>query len=183
MGRRPMIAVIGNGSIGPDDMAYKIAESVGELIIDHGYRLLTGGLGGVMEAASRGARSSGRYKEGDIIGILPGPDPDDANEYVDVAIPTGIGIARNMIVTNADAVIAVGGGSGTLSEIAFAWQKGKLLIAMDVPGWSKEMAGRRIDDRIRYGDIPEDRIFSAAAASEAVDILAEMLPRYMKERS
>ena len=82
-----------------------------------------------------------------------------------------------MIITNSDAVIAVGGGSGTLSEIAFAWQKGKLVIAMDVEGWSGKVAGMKLDDRIR-NNMHDDRIFKASSVKEAVDILKEKLPYY-----
>lgn len=180
MTRKISIAVIGNGFAESGSEEYETAERIGELLIDSGHRLLTGGLGGVMEAASKGARTSSSYMEGDILGILPGLDPEDANEFVDVAIPTGLGIGRNMIVTNADAVIAVGGGTGTLSEMAFAWQKGKLLIALILPGWSGELAGRRMDERTRHPDIPDDRVREAETPEEAVRILNSMLPLYMK---
>jgi uncharacterized protein (TIGR00725 family) len=176
---RALIAVIGIGDLEDEDPIYRLAMEVGRIIIDEGFRLVTGGLGGVMEAASRGARSSEKYHEGDIVGILPGADKGSANRYVDVPIPTGLGIARNMIITNSDAVIAVGGGSGTLSEIAFAWQKGKLVIAMDVEGWSGKVAGTRLDPRIR-NKIPDDRIYSARTANDARSILKEQLPLYQR---
>jgi uncharacterized protein (TIGR00725 family) len=89
--------------------------------------LVTGGLGGVMEAACRGARDAG----GTTIGILPGADRSAANPYVDVAIPTGLGEARNaLVVRSADAVIAIGGAYGTLSEIAFALKAGKRVVGL-----------------------------------------------------
>ena len=88
---------------------------------------MTGGLGGVMEAACRGARDVG----GTTIGILPGADRSAANAYVDVAIPTGLGEARNaLVVRAADALIAVGGAYGTLSEIALALKAGKRVVGL-----------------------------------------------------
>ena len=89
--------------------------------------MVCGGLGGTMEAACRGARSAG----GTTIGILPGLDRADANPYVEVAVPTGLGEARNaLVVRAADAVIAVGGGYGTLSEIALALKAGKRVVGL-----------------------------------------------------
>jgi uncharacterized protein (TIGR00725 family) len=96
--------------------------------------LVCGGLGGVMEAACRGAKEAGAT----TIGILPGTDRADANPFVDVAVPTGLGEARNaLVVRAADALIAVGGGYGTLSEIAFALKAGKRVTGLgtwDVEG-------------------------------------------------
>jgi uncharacterized protein (TIGR00725 family) len=89
--------------------------------------LVCGGLGGVMEAACRGAKDGG----GTTVGILPGTDRGEANEFVDVAIPTGLGEARNaLVVRAADALIAVGGGYGTLSEIALALKAGKRVVGL-----------------------------------------------------
>jgi uncharacterized protein (TIGR00725 family) len=91
---------------------------------------VTGGLGGVMRAASRGAHEAG----GRVIGILPGSCPEDANEFVEVAIATGVGEARNVIIANtADAFIAVSGGWGTLSEMAFALKQGKRVVSLGAP--------------------------------------------------
>ena len=174
---RALIAVIGIGTLEEKDPLYHIGMELGKLIIDEGFRLVTGGLGGIMEAASKGAHMSEKYREGDVIGLLPGSEKGSANRFVDIPIPTGLGIGRNMIITNSDAVIAVGGGAGTLSEIAFAWQKGKLVIAMDVEGWSGRVAGTNLDGRVR-NDLPNDRIFKASTAKEAVRILKEELPRY-----
>jgi uncharacterized protein (TIGR00725 family) len=174
--RKKVVSIIGEGTIGSDDDRYLITERIGFLLIDNGYRVMTGGLGGAMEAASKGARNNPKHKDGDIIGILPGQDPADANEYVDIAIPTGLGIARNHVVTNSDAVIAVGGGAGTLSEIAFAWQKGRLIIAMKVEGWSGEMAGKRIDGRRSMAGPGMDSINEANTPEEAIRLLKELLP-------
>ena len=148
--RRPLVAVIGNGAIpAPPDAVLEAAEALGRALVDAGYRVITGGLGGVMEAASRGARSSPRWCDGDVIGVVPGYDAGAANPYVDVCIATGMGYARNVIVgSSADAVVAVLGGAGTLSEMALAWQLRKPVIALDLgAGWSHALAGRAIDDR------------------------------------
>jgi uncharacterized protein (TIGR00725 family) len=101
---------------------------VGRALGERGVALVCGGLGGVMEAACRGAKGAG----GATIGILPGSDRAAANEFVDVAIPTGLGEARNaLVVRAADAVIAVGGGYGTLSEIALALKAGKRVVGLE----------------------------------------------------
>ncbi len=113
---RPItVAVCGSGTANPD--LTKLAEEVGRIIVQSGSRLICGGLGGVMAGACRGARSAG----GTTIGLLPGQDSTAANEWVDIAIATGLNEGRNLlIVLNADGVIALPGGPGTLSEIALA---------------------------------------------------------------
>lgn len=112
-----IVAVIGGRSAGAELLAE--AESVGRVLAEHGAIVLTGGLGGVMEAASKGASEAG----GQTLGILPGEDKSEANPHVSVPVATGLGIARNVIIARtADAVIAVGGEYGTLSEIAHSLQ-------------------------------------------------------------
>jgi len=132
MERTFAIAVIGPADASPPELA--VAEDVGAAIAAAGWTVVTGGLGGVMEAASRGARS----RLGATIGILPGSDPDAANGWVQLVIPTGLGQARNtLVVAAARGVVAVGGGYGTLSEIAFALRAGKPVFGVgtwDVPG-------------------------------------------------
>lgn len=119
------IGVVGGGSCSPD--IYELACEVGVEIAKRGYRLVCGGLAGVMEAACRGAREAG----GITIGILPGVDKQDANPFVDVIIPTGLGHARNILVVHAsDALIAIDGGAGTLSEIAIALKVGKPVVGI-----------------------------------------------------
>ena len=83
-----------------------------------------------------------------------------------------------MIVTNADAVIAIGGGAGTLSEMAFSWQKGKLLIAFRVEGWSGKLADTRIDGRDRKVSVDDDRVHGADTPKEAVDLLDDLIEMY-----
>ncbi len=120
-----IISVIGAGSCNKE--IYCIAEEVGRLIAQKGATLLTGGLGGVMEAASKGAREAG----GTTVGILPGFGKEEANPFVDIPIITGLSDARNIIVVrSADAVIAVSGEYGTLSEIAIALKLGKPVIGI-----------------------------------------------------
>jgi len=121
-----IISVIGAGSC--DKKTYVIAEDVGRLVAQSNSILITGGLGGVMEAASKGANEAG----GTVIGILPGFSKKDANAYVTIPIITGLSHARNVIVVrSADAVIAVAGEYGTLSEIAIALKLGKPVIGIN----------------------------------------------------
>jgi len=112
---RLLIAVVGGSTCSSEEAEW--AAAVGRLVAERGAVLVCGGLGGVMEAAARGAKQAG----GLTVGILPGSDADDANPYIDVPLATGMGEMRNaLIVRAAHAVIAIGGGWGTLSEIALA---------------------------------------------------------------
>jgi len=123
-----IIGVIGSGRCSSD--VSHIGYEVGRLIALHGGILITGGLGGVMEAASRGAKDSG----GITVGILPGTSREDANPYVDIPVLTDMGHARNVIlVRSAQAVIAIAGEYGTLSEIALALKTGKPVIGLHTP--------------------------------------------------
>jgi uncharacterized protein (TIGR00725 family) len=132
------VAVVGSGEARPDDR--QAAEAVGLALARSGAVLVCGGLGGVMAAACRGARAA----EGTTVGILPGTDRDSANEWVTIAITTGLGELRNgLVVRAADVVIAIGGGPGTLSEIAFALKTGVPVIGIDT--WEIERV-ERIDD-------------------------------------
>ncbi len=159
--RRKVVAIIGNNSA-PQEVA-EAAEAVGKGLVERGFRLVSGGLGGVMEAASRGAHAAATYREGDVIGLLPGKDAAAANPWVDVVVPTGLGYARNVLVVSmADVVVAIGGGAGTLTEIAMAWQLDKPIVALEVGGWSARLAGEKIDERAR------DAIVAARGAEEAL---------------
>lgn len=118
--RRTIIGVIGSASPGPAGL--ELAYAVGGLLAEAGVVLVTGGLGGVMEAASRGCHDAG----GLVIGILPGSEAAAANPYVDLVIPSGMGHARNVLVAQtAQALIAVEGALGTLSEIAIGLKAGR----------------------------------------------------------
>ncbi len=119
------VAVCGASDPRPDQRA--LAREVGRRLAESGAVVLCGGLGGVMEAAAEGAASAG----GTVVGILPGGDRTAANPYVTLAIATGLGEARNAVLTAAaDAVIAIGGGWGTLSEIALARKRGRPVVAL-----------------------------------------------------
>jgi hypothetical protein len=123
--QRIRIAVIGGSR--PGRQAVENAYEVGRLIARAGAVVVCGGLGGVMEAACRGAREEG----GLAVGILPGGSPAEANPWVDVPIATGLGYVRNsLVVLNADAVIAVDGEYGTLSEIAYGKIHGKKVVGL-----------------------------------------------------
>jgi len=125
MTRPVQIAVIGAAEGEPE--ALEAAEEVGRLLAEAGAVVICGGRGGVMEAASRGAKSAG----GIAIGVLPGSDPAEANEHVAHVVATGVGQARNLaVVGSGEAVIAVDGHWGTLSEIAFARKLGKPVVAL-----------------------------------------------------
>jgi len=146
----PVIGVIGGKTAEPDQLLE--AEEAGRLISRAGATLATGGLGGIMEAASRGAKSEG----GIVLGILPGEDRSAANEYVDVAVATGFGIGRNIVlVRTSDALLAIDGQYGTLSEIAYALQMGKPVIGI--------------------GSWKIDGVVPARNAREAMDIILKSL--------
>jgi uncharacterized protein (TIGR00725 family) len=117
---RKIIGVIGGSAV--DQTAFETAYQVGKLIAEAGAILVCGGLTGVMEAACKGAKEAG----GTTIGILPGLKINDANQYVDIPVATGLGHGRNLVIINtAQAMIAISGRYGTLSEIGFALQSGK----------------------------------------------------------
>lgn len=147
-----MIAVIGGDDAPPDAVA--AAEAVGRELAQRGHTLVCGGRGGVMEAACKGAREAG----GHTIGILPGPDRSDMNRYVDFPIVTNLGAARNaLVVLSADAVIAIDGNYGTLSEIAMALIHGRPVVGLGT--W-----------RLTRGDgVEDDRVIRAESPSEAVE--------------
>ncbi len=155
-----MISVIGGAD--SDIGALQTAEHLGEEIAKRGVTLVCGGLSGVMEAACRGAKKHG----GLTIGLLPSLDKNSANRYVDISIPTGLGYARNFLVARTgDAVIAISGSAGTLSEMAIAWFSDKPLIALaGTGGWASKLAGAKIDDR------RQDIVFPAETPEEAVSI-------------
>lgn len=165
--RPPYVAVIGDGEPrGPN--AHRIlewAEEIGLELARAGATVVTGGLGGVMEAASRGARSVG----GVTIGILPGADASEANEFVSIPIATGLGVVRNLVVvTSADAVVAVGGRHGTLSEIGLALRMGRHVVALS--SWRVESEHRLGGPRVHRVRDPREAASLAlrlAASGEA----------------
>ncbi len=149
--RKKIIAVIGGSE--PSSEEARLAEEVGCELARQGATLVCGGLGGVMEAACRGASSEG----GVTIGILPGDSPETANPYVQIPIATSIGYARNIsVVKSAQAVIAVGGSYGTLSEIAHALQGNIPVIGLNT--WSMSRNNQ-----------PDNSIIQAQNSTEAVN--------------
>ena len=161
--RRPVVSVIGFGGELDED-THHTAMVIGRLAVEAGFRIVTGGLGGVMSAACEGARCAANYREGATVALIPSDDPSTANPYADVVIPTGLGVSRNaLVVAAADVVIAIGGGAGTLSELAMAWQAGKPIIALrHTEGWSKRLADACLDGRrstaIQGASTPEEAI-------------------------
>jgi len=155
----PIIGVIGGSAPTKEETA--AAEAVGRALAESGAVLICGGLGGVMEAACRGAKSAG----GLTIGILPGTDARQANPHVDVPIVTGIRCARNVIIARtAQAVIAIGGSYGTLSEIGFALNFGKPVVGLGT--WEVQREGH-----------PPAPIVRAATPEEAVERALELARR------
>jgi uncharacterized protein (TIGR00725 family) len=161
---RRHIAVIGPGE--PADPAIlAAAHAVGTGLARAGCVLVCGGLGGVMEAACRGAKQAG----GRTLGLLPGTDRAAANPYIDIAVPTGLGEARNaLVVRAADAVVAVGGGWGTLSEIALAMRTGVPVIALD--SWTvSDGTGAAVIGPTTVGDAEEAVRVALAAVPMRAD--------------
>jgi uncharacterized protein (TIGR00725 family) len=157
--RRLHVAVIGPGTA--DAATAAAAEEIGRRLGEAGAAIVCGGLGGVMEAACRGARSAGAP----TIGLLPGDDPDAANRWVETAIPTGLGELRNgLVVRAADAVVAVGGAYGTLSEIALALRAGLVVVGLGT--WELAQGGR-VDDRILRAASPAEAAALALRAATA----------------
>ncbi len=151
--------MIGPGS-GASAAELEAAEEAGAAIAEAGAILLSGGLGGVMEAACRGARS----KLGMTVGLLPGDDREDANGWVLHAIPTGLGEGRNALVArSADALVAIGGGWGTLTEIGFAARLGRPVIGVGT--WELAHGGRPVVGVTPAGD-------ARAAVAMALEALA-----------
>ena len=174
MPRPLVITVIGKSARDANDpvppQALTAAEEVGRLIAERGAVVVSGGLSGVMEAVSRGAKSAG----GLVIGILPGFDKQDANPYVDVALTTGMGWMRNTLtVRAADAVIMISGGIGTLNELTVAYEDKPTVILEGTGGWSdriREIAydGKHLDEAHRA------TLHYARSPKEAVDLALQL---------
>jgi uncharacterized protein (TIGR00725 family) len=153
------VAVVGASEATPELSA--IAEEVGRRLAEAGAVVVCGGLGGVMEAAARGCTSAG----GTSVGILPGQDRADANPHLTVALASGMGETRNALVVGAaDVVIAIGGGFGTLSEMALAARVGTPIVGIDT--WS--LAGRTVEDPAVHVETP------AEAVAHALEAIATM---------
>jgi len=158
--RKYQIVVIGAS----DDVDNQVeAYDIGKFIAQRDIVLITGGRGGIMKYASKGACDN----DGVVIGILPGDDFSEANEYCTTVIPTGIGFARNIInILSGDIIIAIGGKTGTLSELAYAWQYEKTIICCTFArGWSRNFPESEIDDR------KGGRIYSADNVQDVFEII------------
>ncbi len=168
------IGVIGSGGDASSEAMLAAAEAIGLAIARHGATLVTGGRAGVMEAASRGARSGG----GLTVGILPSARRGDANPHVMLAIPTGLGSARALtLVRSCDAIIVVGGGAGTLVEVGLAYLESKPIVVV------RQMGGLadRIEQFLLDGQYLDDRrlvpILFADTAEAAVELATSLSAR------
>jgi hypothetical protein len=154
---RPRIGVMGPSACGPHPL--HLAAEVGRLIARNGAILICGGRGGVMEAAACGAKEEG----GVTVGVLPGSSASHANPYIDIPVVTGMGDARNCInVLTSQAIIAIHGSYGTLSEIALALKCGTPVIALET--WSLIPPGPGLPPEIILAETPQDAVEAALAA-------------------
>ncbi|MEK6278221.1 MAG: TIGR00725 family protein [Actinomycetota bacterium] len=163
MGRKRQIAVIGSGTCDQDSHTAELAEEVGRRLAEASVVLVCGGLGGVMEAASRGAVAAG----GTVIGIVPSDSVEHANPRCTHVVATGIGHARNLaVVASGEAVIAIGGEWGTLSEIGFARRLGRVVVTL--LSWQARGEGPMAD---------APGVVGAESPQEAVEAALASLPR------
>lgn len=174
--RRICVSVVGDARLTVDSPLRKLCVDLGLLLAENGFTLLNGGLGGVMEQVARGVSLS---RNGLSIGIIPGSNSLEANPFTSVIIPTSMDHARNAIVSLADAIVVVGGGSGTLSEVALAWSNRRLVVALRGSGGiADKVADKPLDSRIRYHSIKDDKIFGADSIADVIHILQQKLPLY-----
>lgn len=174
--RKTTIGVIGNAARPGVELAPELlsaARELGRLIAESGAVLVNGGTGGVMEASAQGAKAAGGF----TIGFLPQADHSHANEYLDVAFPTGMGTIRNILTARCcDAVIMLGGGVGTLNELTIAYDVGAPVVVLrGTGGWSDRIRdalveGRWLDERrsaeLEFADTPADAVTQALAATD-----------------
>ena len=167
MVKKRQILVIGHNTNGCTPKHEKAAYDVGAEIAKSDSVLITGGLGGIMEAASKGAHES----NGLTVGIIPQDDPTLANEFCDIVIPSGMGLTRDFLnALSADGIIIVGGGSGTLSEVCAAYMHKKPMVAIRNLGGSIE---QYIDSYIDHRE--NVKILGADTAQEAVQKILELI--------
>jgi uncharacterized protein (TIGR00725 family) len=143
--RTRSIAVVGSGKErSPEEVA--LAESLGAALVRSGYAIICGGTGGVMEAVARGAvaaRKKARHPP--VVGLLPGYDVESGNEHLDLALPTGLGHARNALVASAgEVVVCVGGAMGALSEVALARKMGRPVVALTPSGGTAQLVAKAL---------------------------------------
>lgn len=147
---KKLVGIIGSGqqTLNSDE-ELKFAYELGQALGRAGYKIVCGGLGGIMEAVSKGVKSVAGQASVDVVCIIPQDRAEYANPFCDIVIPTGMGIMRNfLVVRSSQVLIAISGGSGTLSEIAAAWQMGKkVLCVTGFGGWAARLAGEDLDQR------------------------------------
>ena len=167
MSKKRQILVIGHNDNGCTPLHKQVAYDVGAAIANSNSVLITGGMGGVMESASKGAHDAGGLN----VGIIPQDDAIHANQYCDVVIPTGMGLTRDFLnALSADGIIIVGGGSGTLSEVCAAYMHKKPMVAIRNLGGSVESyVDGYVDHRKNV------KIIGADTAQSAVDIILELI--------
>ncbi|MBI4257698.1 MAG: TIGR00725 family protein [Thaumarchaeota archaeon] len=171
MDRKPQILVIGYNENACTPQLYELAYRAGKRVAEKDAILITGGLGGVMEAASKGCSDAG----GICVGIIPFDDRSKANQYNSIVICTGIGYARNFATAySADAIVVLGGGAGTLSEMAAAYLKATVMIAVERSGGvAQQYAGKPLDERnlaiVQAAKDPEEAVDRAIATALSRD--------------
>lgn len=167
MAKKRQILVVGNNEDSSTAELEKMAYETGLEVAKSGSVLITGGLGGVMHAACHGAKDA----DGLTVGIIPQNDPSFANEYCDIVIPSGIGLARDFLnALSADGVIIIGGGSGTLSETCAAYMHKKPIVAIKNTGGTAEMfADKYLDSRQNV------KIVGVNSPKEAVKYILEKI--------
>lgn len=182
MARLPVIAVIGKSAKDPNDPvapeALRMAEEVGREIAKRGGVVSSGGLSGVMEAVSRGAKEAG----GLVIAILPGDDKESANPYVDIPIATGMGAMRDVLNVRAgDAVIAISGGVGTLRELTEAYEIRPVVVLRGTGGWADKLPELAYEGHYLEGG-KVGYLHYASSAKEAVDLAFRLIEQGARPR-
>lgn len=170
---KPYIGIIGPNENNCSKEIYQFAVKLGKLLSDREINVVTGGKLGIMEAVLKGVKNGSSDKKPITIGIIQDDAKSKGNSYCDIVIPTGIGTARNKVLVNtSDIIIAIAGGAGTLSEIAFAWQMDKPIIAYTgFDGWAKKLAGTKIDQVSKY----------TLHSADSLEQIMELLDKLIKE--
>lgn len=168
--RRPIVGVIGPSKYTCTKKVYDFGYDLGTMLARLNVHLVCGGKDGIMESVCAGFISIKRRK-GLAIGIIPDDYYSGANPFCEIVIPSGMGIARNILIVNtANVLVAVGGGAGTLSELAFAWQKNKQVICCTMfDGWAKDLSNIQLDKRRK------DLFYPAASLDQIKQLLVEIL--------
>jgi len=164
--RTRLIAVVGSGRALTTEETM-LAESLGARLVEAGYGVVTGGMGGVMEAVCRGAvRQRGPDSHPPLVGVLPGYDHTAGNPFLDIVLPTGLGHARNAVVVAAgDAVVCIGGATGALSEVALARKIGRPVLAFPGSGGTAAVVARSLA-----------KVEAVSSVEEALGRLRDLVP-------